>query len=197
MKLSLFGIFFYWIDLAIAISMIIIVSVLYKMDRIDKLIFILFWIGACIGSVWEIPLFLISEISICPIIMFLVTPPFHYSVIIVIHSIWDGGLFLIGVGLIYLFCKPPHFDKFNVRELLILVIWAQLQAIGIELLGTFGGAWEYIPYWWNPVMFSLFGHNFTIMIQLIWLVAPFVFYYIALKLKQKLSGNSKNEANKT
>lgn len=188
--MSILGVLFWWTDLVIAISMVIIATVLYKMGRISKLTFVLFWIGACLGLTWEVPIFIITEFSIYPMLKFFVPPPFPFFIIIASHSLWDGGLFLMGVGLVYLICKKPLFEKFRFQELIILVLWGQAQAIGIELLGTFGGAWEYIPYLWNPIMFSILGHNFTIWIQLVWLAASIILYIIAVKLNPKISGNS-------
>ena len=181
------AIIFWWLDLIIAISMVIITCILFKLQFIDKFTFLLFWIGVGLGFAFETPLFLISQFSIFPIIIFLSPPPFPIPILIISHSLWDGGLFLIGVGLVHLFRKSPHFEGFDGWELLILVAWGQVQAIGIELLGTFGGAWEYVPYWFNPTMFSILGRDFTILIQIIWLTITFIFYFLALRLKNKMS----------
>ena len=176
---------FYWLDMAIAIGFVVIAIISYKYQLINKLTFILFWIGVAIGLTFEIPIFLITEIGLYPMLQYLITPPYPFYITIILHSFWDGGLFLIGIMLIYRFCEAPHFEKFNIKELLLLMIWGQAQAIGIEMLGSFGGAWEYIPYPWNPPILILFGHYFTIFIQIVWLIVPIIFYFIALKLKQK------------
>ncbi|MHA1797416.1 MAG: hypothetical protein ACTSVY_03115 [Candidatus Helarchaeota archaeon] len=187
---SMFGSFFFWIDLSIGISFILMIFILYRLNVIDKFAFYLFWIGSAVGLIWEFPIFFTSAISNYPIITFLNPLPFHFSILIIIHSIWDGALFLFGVALIYQFSESPHFKKFNSRELIILIIWGQLQAIGIEMIGSFGGGWQYVPYWWNPPILVIFGRSFMLLIQLIWLAAVISFYFIALKLDSKISNSS-------
>ena len=184
--MSLLGPIFYYIDVAVAISMIVIVVVLYKLEKIDKFLFSLFWIGTLIGFTWEIPIFVVNEIGIYPFLQYLTPLPFHFIIIIISHSVWDGGLFLMGMGLVYLISKSPRFENYKLSELIITIIWGQVQAIGIEMIGSFGGAWEYIPYPWNPAFVIILGHYFTIFIQVVWLAASIAFYFIALKLKTRM-----------
>jgi len=184
--MSLLGPIFWYIDVAIAISMITIVVVLFKLEKIDKFVFSLFWIGTLIGFTWEIPIFVVNQFGIYPFLQYLTPIPFSFIIVIISHSVWDGGLFLMGMGLVYLIRKTSLFENFNLKELFILIIWGQIQAIGIEMIGSFGGAWEYIPYPWNPAFLTLLGHHFTIFIQVVWLAASISFYFIALKVKERM-----------
>jgi len=177
---------FFLIDYAIAFSILLVVLILFFSKKIDKFVLYLFFLGFVIGLLWEIPLGLARELEI-PIATFSdskpLTPfPFHS----IIHSIWDGGLFLIGVGFIWIYSKESFFSKFNIKELIILEVWGQIQSLIIELSSILGGGWEYIPYWWNPSLFSIQGHNFTLLPQLIWILATILFYYLGIRLKKIL-----------
>jgi hypothetical protein len=127
-----------------------------------------------------------NEIGIYPPAHFINPLPIHFSVIVITHSLWDGGLFLLGVWFVLKICRTPQLVKFRFQELVILLIWGQLSEFSVELVSTFSNAWEYIEYWWNPVLFTFNGHNITLMSQLIWIIAPIVFYIIAIKIKRPL-----------
>ena len=176
---------FYWVDFTIAVIIIIVVIFLYKTKRLERSSWILYWIGVGLGLLWELPMSVANEIGIYPPAMFLNPLPVHFSVIVITHSLWDGGLFLAGVWFVHRFSKEPYFEKFKLSEFIILIIWGQLSELAVELISTFSNAWEYISYWWNPTLFLFNGHNITLLPQLIWLVAPIVFYLIAIKLKKK------------
>ncbi len=127
-----------------------------------------------------------NEYSPYPPARFLTPMPTHFIVIVIAHSLWDGGLFLIGFWLVKKTCPTPHFKKYNLNEIGVLVAWGQLQEIIVEMTSTYNEAWEYNVYWWNPVLFEFNSHNITLLPQLIWLVAALVFYYFAIKIKAKL-----------
>ena len=133
-----------------------------------------------------------NEFSPYPPARFLTPMPTHFIVIVIMHSFWDGGLFLIGVRLVKKICPAPHFDDVKMSELAIMVAWGQLSELAVELASTFNEAWEYNSYWWNPVLFVFNGHNITMLSQLIWLIAPVVFYYLAIKLKRAIMKKEKN-----
>jgi len=178
---------FYWIDFTIGFLIPIVVATLYKAKRISRFTWYLFWLGVLLGLAWELPMSISNEFSIYPVAQFITPLLTHFSIVVITHSFWDGGLFLIGVGLIYLICKSPHFTKFKGKELAVLLIWGQLSELAVELSSTYSGAWEYIPYWWNPSLFVFNGHYITLLPQLIWLIAPIVFYTIAVKLRTKFT----------
>ncbi|TFF85355.1 MAG: hypothetical protein EU551_04245, partial [Promethearchaeota archaeon] len=170
---------FFLLDYALAGFIIIIVLGLFLLKKINKYILYLFILGFLIGLLWEIPLGLARELEI-PIATFstskpLLPFPFHS----IIHSLWDGGIFLIGVGFIWLYSKDSFFSKFRLSELLILEVWGQIQSLIIEISSIVGGGWEYIPYWWNPSLFTINGHHFTLFPQLIWILASILFYFLA------------------
>ncbi len=177
---------FYWIDFSIATAALIAVFLLYRAKVIGKYAWHLFWLGFALGLCWEAPLSLLNQYSVThPAAKFLTPLPTHFSVLIIMHSFWDGGLFLIGVGLVYLANKARWFEKFQVRELLILIAWGQASELWVELMSTYNQGWAYIPYWWNPSLFKFNGSDITLLPQLIWLVAPVIYYFAALKLKSR------------
>lgn len=175
---------FYWIDLFIGGSAPVVTYVLYKSGRVGRFIWVLFWVGFCIGLTWEVPMQLLNELSQGHAVhSYTRPPPFHFSVIIISHSLWDGGLFLLGVFMVRLVCKKPIFERFQARELIVLIIWGQASELWVELTSTLGEAWAYIPRPWNPSLFKFNGQDITLMPQLIWLAAPIAFYFIALKVR--------------
>jgi hypothetical protein len=176
---------FYLIDFAIGGGTPIIVTVLYLSGLISRFTWRLFWVGCLIGLTWEIPLSTLDHFNIVDVFRFATPPPAHFSVIIISHTFWDGGLFLLGVLLVKILCKPPHFTRFSGRELAVLMVWGQASELWVELTSTGNGGWEYNPAWWNPSMFMFNGSHITLAPQLIWLAAPILFYFCALKLGKK------------
>ncbi|MBN1365618.1 MAG: hypothetical protein JW976_12480 [Syntrophaceae bacterium] len=178
--------YFFYIDFAIGAAVPLIVVVLYAAKKISPFTWKLFWIGTAIGFTWEVPLSTLDGLGIVDIFTFLRTPPAHFIFIIISHTFWDGGLFLIGVWLVNIFCREPRFASFSAQELSVLIIWGQAQELGVELLSTGLGGWGYNPAWWNPSLFLFNGRHITLAPQLIWLAAPVLFYFAALALKKKI-----------
>ena len=177
---------FYWIDFTIGGLTPILVYFLYKTGRIDKFIWILFWVGCAIGLTWEVPIFTLNEFSETNAVTRYITPlPVNFMVIMISHTLWDGGLFLLGVWLCHLICGPPLFARFRLKEFLVLIVWGQVSELWVELTATVGEAWAFIPRPWNPSLFKFNGHDITLMIQLVWLAAPILFYFIAMRLRKK------------
>jgi hypothetical protein len=177
--------YFYWIDFAIGTSMLIVVFSLYKTKVVSRYIWRLFWLGFGLGLCWEVPLSVLNAYSkTCPPARFITPLPTHFSVLIVEHSFWDGGLFLIGVFLLYLLDRKSWFSKFSLKELLLFMLWGQLSELWVELTSTFNQGWAYNVYWWNPSLFRFNGLDITLLPQLIWLVAPVVYYLVAIKMKR-------------
>ena len=182
---------FYWFVWIVGVLICLIVYSLYKLKYIDKFFWHLFWVGFFLGLCWELPMSIANEVSIYPPARF-ITPvpipsPLSVVIIAITHSFWNGGLFLLGVWFVCLICRKSHFDKFKTCEFSTLIIYGQISELIVELTSTFSNAWEYIVYWWNPRLFYFNGHNITLLPQLIWLIAPIVFYLSAIKLKSSIS----------
>lgn len=184
--LELFRSNFYWIDFTIGGLTPVVVYTLYRTGRVDKYIWVLFWVGFALGLTWEVPMSVLNEIGGEAAVARFVRPlPTHFSVLILMHTFWDGGLFLLGVLLVHLVSGGRPFERFQWSELVVLVGWGQASELWVELTSTFGEAWAYIPKPWNPSLFKFNGQDITLMPQLIWLAAPVVFYFIALALRPR------------
>lgn len=182
---------FYLFVWTFGILILIVVYYLYNTKKIDRYYWILFWLGFILGLMWEVKLIIANEMSPFPPASYIIpTPlpsPYSSITIIITHSLWDGGLFLLGVWFVQLICKKPILEKFKPSELIILLIYGQISTLIVELLSTSSGGWEYYVYVWNPLLFSFLGHNITLLPQLIWVLAPIAFYVIAVKLKDKIT----------
>ena len=181
--------YFWLIDFSISVLILCIILVLYYKKYISYFIWLLFWIGVLTGFVWEITLTLIDVYNLAYIFIFSIQPPVHYIFIVISHSIWDGGLFIIGVGIIYIFVKGPHFSSYNLSEIFVLIIWGQLQSFIIEIISIQSSGWMYNPLWWNPVLFSINDKPLTLLPQFVWLIGCFIFYLVAVKINKSLDKN--------
>lgn len=169
------------LDYLVAVLILIVVSLFYFTEKLNKDLWILFWIGFVLGLIWEIPIGLSRELG-APLAVFVKPRPvLPFPLHSIMHSLWDGGIFLIGIYLVYYLKNSPHFKKFDKIELIIFIIWGQVQSVIFEIASLIIGLWNYIPNWWNPSLFDLDGHHFTLLPQLIWIVASIIFYFITLK----------------
>lgn len=188
--LELFRSSFYILDFAVGGLTPVAVYVLYRLGLIDGLIWRLFWIGCGLGLTWEVPMQVLNELVAGHAVhVYTRPPPVHFSAIIISHSLWDGGLFLLGVVLVRVFCGKPLFQKFRSCELAVLVLWGQASELWVELTSIMGEAWSYVPGPWNPSLFIFNGRDVTLLPQLIWLAAPIAFYLIALYLPKETISN--------
>ena len=176
---------FWWLDLAIAVGVTAFVVVGCRATAPGPWIRRLFWLGVAIGATWEVPLFVSNTWSDHPVLVMLSPPPVPPLVLIVFHSLWDGGLFLAGVALVWATCSRPILRRFRWPELAVLLLWGQLSALLVEVGGVTNDAWSYAPgVSWNPALFELAGHPITVLPQLIWLAAPVAFYLAALRVSE-------------
>ncbi|MBD3338139.1 MAG: hypothetical protein GF353_03460 [Candidatus Lokiarchaeota archaeon] len=181
--LDFFRNYFFALDYILAAIVLTLIVLLYSAKRISQFTWILYWIGVGVGLLWELPIGLLRVVGF-PVAQFIesrpILPfPFHS----IVHSITDGGIFLVGVCIVRLGFNPPYFNDFKGKEFLIFIIWGQLQSLAVEVLSLIGGGWEYIPYWWNPTLFEINGHPFTLLPQLIWFIAPIIYYALIINLK--------------
>ncbi len=181
---------FYFLDLLVGFTAPILAYILYRTKKIDKFSWYVFWIGAAVGITWEIPMFVGSYETNFFVTLEPIRPyPFHYIVFLISHTLWDGMLFLIGYRLVLLLSKSPKFEEFNLKELMILIIYGQIQEILVEVGAVSNSAWTFIVYWWNPALFYVNEYPITLYPQLTWLFGSLLFYFILLKLRPKLTEN--------
>lgn len=175
---------FHALDVVIVIVILAIVITLVVLQQIQPFHLTLFIVGCLVGTLWELPLhFAGPKYSSDPIF----TPITHFPLPAILqpllHCIWDGAIFMIGVWLMEQFTPAPHFDQFQWNELLVLMAWGIGSAIVVECIGTMGG-WVYTVRRWNPVLFRFNGQNITLLPIAIWGIAPIVFYVLALIIFQ-------------
>ncbi len=181
---ELFQILFYWLDLGIGYGFPVLMLLFLRKGREAAFYRRLFWLGAAVGLTWEIPIFVLSAgAGTGPVIQYINDPPVHWGIMMVSHTLWDGLIFLAGAWIVRLLLPGPVFKRFRLAELSLLLVWGQVTAAAVEISSLAACAWMFVPtYSWNPVFFEIFGRGLTVLPQLIWLAAPVVFYFPALKL---------------
>jgi hypothetical protein len=178
--------YFWWLDLAVAISVTLVAGVACRFWSRGRSIHRLFWLGVAVGLTWEVPIFLSAVFAETPVIVLHSQPPVPPITLIVFHSLWDGGLFLGGVALVWALGPRPIFARFSVRELVVLLLWGQVSEFAVEIGGVTNDAWGYVgTHAWNPVLFHIQDHPITLVPQLIWFAAPIVYYLLALRLENR------------
>ncbi len=182
--LELFQSSYYALDLLIGYAAPLVVFGLYRAGRVDRFVWRLFWVGCALGLTWEVPMFVLSgEDMGVPLLVWIRPLPAHYVIFMVSHTLWDGGLFLVGVWLVRRLCRAPSFEAFRWQELGVLLVWGQVSELMVELSSTLNDGWVFITeYGYNPTLLQFNGHPITLMPQLVWLAAPVVFYLIALRM---------------
>ena len=177
---------YYPLDLLIGFGSPVLFYLLYRTGRIGKLLWHGYWIGALVGLTWEIPIFVLSgESTSLPMVVWNRPLIAHYSVFMVSHTLWDGMLFVVGIGWVRLLCRRPVFERFRWRELLVLLVWGQVSELLVEVSSTFNDGWSFVPYWWSPTIFEVNGHPITWLMQAIWAAAAALYYGILLRIRPR------------
>ncbi len=174
---------YYAADFIIALSLPVFFYINHRSGRFSPVVWKLFWLGFFVGLTWEIPIFFAGpEFMENPALIYLTEFPFSPMLHPILHSFWDGGLFLAGYWLILKFCQAPVLSQFRWKELGVMLIWGQIQEFAVELSATNAGAWTFTEQTWNPVLFPSGEGFITLVPQLIWVYGPILLYLAALKL---------------
>jgi hypothetical protein len=177
---------FFALDVAVAIALPLVLWWLHRRGATPPVIWPLFWLGVAIGLTWELGYHFTGPLySQDPSYVQAAEYPGHPLLQPFMHALWDGGLFLVGLALVWRLCPAPRLARFSWRELAVLVAWGQAQELCVELAATAGGAWSFTPRWWNPVLFEFGEGSITLAPQLIWLAAPIAFYLFALRVQRR------------
>lgn len=178
--------FYYIADVIVALSLPIFFYVGYRKGVFSAAVWKLYWLGCIIGLTWEIPIYLSGpEFQSEPFIRLVTEFPGHPILHPLLHTLWDGGLFLAGYWLTLQLCKAPILQRFSWRELGVMMVWGQLSELAVEVSATSVGAWTFADKAYNPVLFDIGHGSITLIPQLIWLAAPVVFYLTALAVMKR------------
>ena len=140
-----------------------------------------YWCGCIVGALWEYPLHFAGPLYLDdPVYAQNVAFPVHPMLQPLVHSLWDGLIFLVGRWLLLLLRMRAALLEFTWPALGVLVAWGQGQSWLVELSASGGSGWHYVPRWWNPALISAGGTPVTLLPHLIWLVAPWVHYRLVL-----------------
>ena len=180
-------------DFTVAIALLIGFVFASKNSRISSEYYTLFWIGCLIGATWEFTFLFLGDEFLHSVKVWpygLNGWPRKLS-----HSIWDGGIFMIGIYFCEKYLKGPLFKSFNKNELFIMLSWGICQELLVEYLFN-GRVWIYEPLPWNPIIISplpgsaFLSPGYTLVPQVIWVVAPIIFYSICLKIMEEKKYNA-------
>ncbi|MGY8809159.1 MAG: hypothetical protein ACKVLG_04360 [Fidelibacterota bacterium] len=168
-----------WTAFIVGSSSPIILFSLYQLGYVSKKIIALFIIGVCVGFTWEIPFALAGE----SFHLILVDWPIDLPLVRNInYAFLDSLIFLIGILLCNKILKNDNYlYTFNPKALVIMIVWGSVSEFLIDL-NCSGKLWIFLENWYNPVFVSINGTDMTLIPQLIWLVAPVVYYLTVLKL---------------
>ena len=96
---------------------------------------------------------------------------------------------MVGVYFCLKYLNAPHFHFFSKNELGIMLSWGIFQELLVEYLFN-GRVWVYEPLPWNPLIIpplpgSATEVGYTLIPQLVWVIAPIIFYTFCLRLTEK------------
>ena len=156
--------------------------VFYKTGIISKDLLKLYFLGVLVGLTWEIPFALAGKSFHEILIDWPVNRPLVRNIT---YSFIDGLIFIVGVLLAKNFLKTNDFlYRFNSKALLIMIFWGSFSEFLVDLNGN-GKLWLFIENWYNPVFITINDNGLTIIPQLIWFIAPIVYYLTVLKYLSK------------
>jgi len=184
--LELFRQAYYPLDLLVGFASPVAAYVLYRTGRISRFVWHAFWLGVLVGLTWEVPIFVLSgEATPLPIVVWVRPLVAHYLVFMVSHSLWDGLLFVIGIGLVHGLCREPVFRRFRWQECAVLLVWGQVSELLVEVSSTLNDGWAFVAYPWNPALFHVNGHGIRWLMQGIWALAAVAYYVVLIRLRPR------------
>ena len=154
--------------------------IFYKAQKISSELFTLYFLGVLVGLTWEIPFALAGKSFHLILIDWPIDLPLVRNIT---YSFIDGLIFIVGILLAKFFLKNKNFlNEFDAKALSIMIIWGSVSEFLVDLNGN-GKLWLFIDNWYNPVFITINGNGLTIIPQLIWFIAPIVYYFVILNYK--------------
>ena len=173
--------------------------------KCDLAIFLAFWVGCLIGAVWEFAFDLLGDSFTvhdgCHFVagneVCLPGNPLPRWYISLSHTIEDGAIFMVGVGLAWLILgrsRPDAFSRWHWGEFGIVWVWGVASNYVVDWISV-GNTFLFIPNEYNPAYYetSLFSRTgdvlpYTVVPDAIWYVATIPFYFALLWLKRRYGG---------
>ena len=167
-----------WADIVVGLSVPVLTLFLYLIRRIQtRHVWMVAW-GFAVGSTWEFTNYYLGSSYHAMKVPW----PMPLITLHILHTFWDAGLFIIGYWLCVIIMRPIECcRKFSWHELAIMWVWGVAQEFVVELMGN-GVIWEYQVRSWNPVWLTIGAREYTLVPQLIWAIAPIVYYLGILKI---------------
>lgn len=169
-----------WADMAVGFGIPLLTAVLYYSGRIKAVhCWLMVW-GFVVGSTWEFAFYFLGDsIHTMKIDWPLPRITLHLS-----HTFWDAGLFIVGFWLCQaILGRADCCTRFRWIELSIMLLWGGAQEFVVELMGN-GVIWEYRVYSWNPEWLRIGDQGYTVLPQLIWVIAPIVYYLGVIRINR-------------
>ena len=159
-------------DIAVGLAIPLATAWLYFSGRIQrKHVWMMAW-GFAVGSTWEFAFYFLGD----AIHTMHTEWPLPIITLHLSHTFWDAGLFIVGYWLCLRILKTPDCcTGFRWSELTIMLLWGAGQEFVVELMGN-GVIWEYRVFSWNPIWITIGEQGYTVLPQLIWVIAPIVYY---------------------
>ena len=169
-----------WAAFIIGNSAPLLFIILLKTEKISREFFNLYFLGVLVGLTWEIPFALAGKSFHLILIDWPIDLPLVRNIT---YSFIDGLIFIVGILLAKVFLKNKNFlYEFDAKALSIMIIWGSVSEFLVDLNGN-GKLWLFIDNWYNPVFITINGNGLTIIPQLIWFIAPIVYYLVILNYK--------------
>jgi hypothetical protein len=170
-----------WADFALGLAVPLTTALLYFSGRIQHRHLKLMAWGFAVGSTWEFTNYFLGDTHHAMKVAW----PMPLITLHILHTFWDAGLFIIGFWLCMLILKTSEScTRFSWTELAIMCVWGAGQEFIVELLGN-GVIWEYKVRSWNPVWITIGSQGYTLVPQLIWVLAPVIYYLGFIRINQK------------
>ena len=171
-----------WTAFIVGNSAPLLFIILLKTKKISRELFNLYFLWVLVGLTWEIPFALAGK----SFHLILIDWPIDFPLVRnITYSFIDGLIFIVGVLLAKAYLKNKHFlYKFKSTALLIMIIWGSFSEFLVDLNGN-GKLWLFLENWYNPVFITINDNGLTIIPQLIWFIAPIVYYLTVLKCLSK------------
>jgi hypothetical protein len=175
----------YLLDIVVGVGAAVAVLVLWLTRRWAWWTGPAYLVGCALGATWEVTFTVLGpQFAADPMWVALRPWPLWWPTEPLVHSLWDGALFLAGAGLVRLVRGAPAFRRWRAADLALLVLWGLGTSAVVEFAAN-GSLWYYLPRPANPRLFAVAGREYTLWPLLTWALATPVFHLALLVLRRR------------